>query len=338
MKTRFQVGPLSVGLALGALSTSCSDGGGGGDDGARDGDASLELFVESEDVITSGIEAGDGLENIRDGWSVHFDKYLVAIGHPELRLSTDAEVEVHSHEQFIVDLVQVPASGWPLWSFDGLTDGRWNLFYEVAPEGAERHESVMQEDFDTMVAGDASYLVVGHLHNDDGRSCPPASLADVPSGAESNGENAGGDLCYPAPEVQFTFAVEAEVVYGPCEIDGLPGVALTDGRTTSAALTIHGDHIFFNGFPEGSEGGVTRLAQWLADCDLDLDGTVTAAELMAITPGDLSELDDRYQLGGSPITPLDNMLTYVQAQLMTQGHFQGEGECALNGVEHEHDH
>lgn len=101
-------------------------------------------------------------------------------------------------------------------------------------------------------------------------------------------------------------------------------------------MTIHGDHLFFNGFPEGDEGGVMRLAQWLADCDLNLDGTVTQAELEAIDPAQLPELDDRYQLGGSPITPIDDMYVYVTAQLKTQGHFQGEGECPVDGLAHEH--
>ena len=48
--------------------------------------------------------------------------------------------------------------------------------------------------------------------------------------------------------------------------------------------------------------------------------------------------DDRYQLGGSPITPLNDMYDYLSAQLKTQGHFQGEGECPVDGVEHDHGH
>ena len=79
-----------------------------------------------------------------------------------------------------------------------------------------------------------------------------------------------------------------------------------------------------------------RLAQWLADCDLDLDGTVTQAELEAIPLSMLSEIDGRYQLGGPPIE-ITTTYDYLVAQLMTQGHFQGEGECPpLGGMPHEH--
>jgi hypothetical protein len=83
-------------------------------------------------------------------------------------------------------------------------------------------------------------------------------------------------------------------------------------------------------------GSDPRPAQWLADCDLNLDGTVTRAELEAIAPSDLGEIDSRYQLGGSPITPLDTMWDYVVAQLKTQGHMNGEGECPFDGKSHEH--
>ena len=54
---------------------------------------------------------------------------------------------------------------------------------------------------------------------------------------------------------------------------------------------------------------------------------MTASELEAIPVAAL--LGVEYTLGGSPIQPLEDMYTYVVAQLMTQGHYQGEGECLL---------
>jgi hypothetical protein len=131
--------------------------------------------------------------------------------------------------------------------------------------------------------------------------------------------------------------VPAETLFGPCQLDGVPGFAITSGETTTVAATLHGDHLFFNGFPTGDEGGIVRLAQWLADSDLDLDGEVTQVELEAIAPADLSELRD-YSFTGSPIDPLDTMWDYVIAQLKTQGHMNGEGECQVDGEEHDHGH
>jgi hypothetical protein len=152
----------------------------------------------------------------------------------------------------------------------------------------------------------------------------------------ASGENAGGDTCYANAEISFDFGVSAETHFGPCEIDGVPGVSIAAGSTQTVAATIHGDHLFFNGFPEGDEGGIVRLAQWLADSDLDLDGSVTREELESISPAELAELDPAlYDLGGSPISPVEDMWTYVRAQLKTQGHMDGEGECPVDGIAHE---
>jgi hypothetical protein len=315
-------------LLLGVALTGC-----GGDAGA----GSLTALLEAEDVIVDGIEAGEGAENIRDGWSVTFDRYIAVVGALDLHLSTNEDVDVEAPEVFAVDIVQVPAAGLGLWQLDGLSAGRLEFYYSTpgASDGALRHSSVSEADFAEMVANDWTYLIDGTLRSSTGQSCPPAALA-APGARVPNGNVSGVSPCYDAAAVRFVVGANAETFYGPCEVDDVPGVAVTANGSTTVAMTLHGDHIFFNGFPEGAEGGVTRLAQWLADCDLNLDGTVTEDELQAIAPAQLAELDDRFQLGGSPITPLDTMYTYFLAQLKTQGHFQGEGECPVDGAEHAH--
>ncbi len=301
------------------------------------GVGTLSVIVEAEDVITEGLTPGTGAENIRDGWTVDFSKYLVAIGDIEVELATDSKVHTHAEEVYVVDLKKVPASGLALWTLDMMQAGTWNFGFATpgAADGATKHESVTQADFDAMKAADATYLVAGTITKTDGRSCPPPSLA-MPGGKTAMGMNSAGHACYAATSVAFDFTVQAETTYGPCELDEKPGFTIAKGMTQTVAATLHGDHLFFNGFPESSEGGVTRLAQWLADCDLNLDGTVTRAELEAVTPTALAEIDTRYQLGGSPITPLDTMWKYVTAQLKTLGHMNGEGECGIDGMGHSH--
>lgn len=308
-------------------------------DGGSQGDATVRVLVEPEDVVTEGLQPGDGLDDVVDGWSVSFDKYIAGLGAPQLRLPSK-ELEQTKNQVVALDLVQVPSQGQRFWTFEQLVEGRWDFFYSALIHDAERDDTVSQADFEAMVEADWTYLIEGTLSKADGVSCPPESLADAPSDAVSAGENAAGDVCYENPEIQFSFGAEAETTFGPCEIEGVPGVSATSGSTSTVAITIHGDHLFFNGFPEGDEGGVIRLAQWWADVDLDVNGEVTQDELRAVSPSLLSEIDDRYQLGGSPISPLDDMYTYVRAQLMTQGHFQGEGECPINGeaaADHTHD-
>ena len=309
----------------------------GCDTGEEAGTGSLSVLVEAEDVIIEGLEPGSDTENIQDGWAVGFDKYLVAIGDIDVHFSTDDSIEAEAEDVFVVDLTEVPAAGLPLWTLEGLRAGSWEFNYGTpgAGDGSTRHESVEQTDYDEMVSNDWTYFIDGVLTKTDGQSCPPAALA-TPGTKTSNGNTSGSNDCYDAPSIRFTFGATAETSFGPCEIDHVPGFAVSEGATQTVAATVHGDHLFFNGFPEGDEGGVIRLAQWLADSDLNLDGTVTKDELEAIAPAQLPELDDRYQLGGSPITPLNDMYDYVISQLKTQGHYNGEGECPYDGIEHSH--
>ncbi len=293
------------------------------------GDGSLSVLLEREDLIVEGLSPGEGAEDVRDGWSVRFDKYLVAIGGVTVRGSRGEERRDDSVH--VVDLAALGGSGLALWRFDSLPAGLWDFWYETprAQAGAARHESTAASDFETMQQEGWTYWIEGMLENPNGQSCPPANLAEV-GGAVENGNTSGGNTCYAAGEVAFRFAVAAPARFGPCEIDGLPGAPVAEGGESLVAATIHGDHPFFSGFPAGDEGRIQRLAQWLADCDLDLDGSVGSSELDAIAPADLPEIDDRFPLGGSPLAPLSSMLRYVQAQLMTQGHFQGEGECPVS--------
>lgn len=313
--------------SLFVLSTGCGGNGVG----------SLGVFVEAEDTIQKGLEPGEGVENITDGWTVDFDKYIAVLGDIELRFATDQELTADAHEMVAIDLTRIPAQGIELWTIEALDEGRWEFGYTLGSgkHDAERHDSVSTDDFERVVDEDLSYLIAGTLTQPGAVSCPPPALADVGDAAVDSQSDAGVD-CYQNEAIAFEFAVSVETVMGPCEIDGKTGVAITTNKKETAALTIHGDHPFFNGFPEGEETSVTRRAQWLADCDLNVDGQVTREELEAIAPSDLAQMNG-VNLGGA-LLPLDSMWDYVAAQLKTQGHFNGEGECPVDGVEHDHAH
>jgi hypothetical protein len=312
-------------LALFGLAGCAGDGAGGGS-------GALTVILESEESITAGLDPGDEVENIQDGWRVRYDRFIAAVGDIEVQLATDESVRTSSEDVFVVDLKAVSESGLALWNLSDLRSGRWEFNYATpgTADGATRHESVTQADFDQMRTENLTYLIVGSLSKADGRSCPPPSLA-VPGTATPSGMNRAGHPCYANTDITFNFGANAETSFGPCEVDGISGFSIAGGSTQTVAATIHGDHVFFNGFPEGDEGGIVRLAQWLADCDLNLDGAVTQQELEAIAPSALGELDSRFQLGGSPITPLNTMWQYVIGQLKTQGHMNGEGECPFDG-------
>lgn len=309
--------------------TGCGDDSSPAGDVGPLGDAGgegLSVLLEAEDSITEGLVAGEGDEAVADGWAVRFDQYAIVVGDVELRSVTESSDVFGASGLVAYDLVVTPPSGALLWSVAGLSSGRWQFAYRQGDASeATRDESVSETDFERMVAAECTYLVEGAITREDGRTCPPNDAA-LPVGVVAD-----ADGCYANADVSFSFCVPARTGYGPCELDGAEGVAITSGAN-SASISIHGDHLFFNGFPEGAEGGVTRLAQWLADCDLNLDGEVTQAELEAIRIDDLAEIDSRFDLGGAPALPggesLTHVWSYVRAQLSTQGHFNGEGECA----------
>ena len=323
------------GLLLALVLSGCGD----------DEPGTLSVLVEAEDTIQEGIQPDDGSsedsEGIRDGWAAAFDKYILTLGDIDLEFSTDEAVTAEAGAVFAVDLTAIPAAGLPLWELKELDAGRWQVHYSFsgAADGATRHESVSEADFDEMVMeeNDWTYLIDGAITKSDGRSCPPSSFASPPSDAMMAGTNAAGDACYENTNVAFRFGVTAETLLGPCEIDGVSGVSVPSGATQTMAITIHGDHLFFNGFPTGDEGGTLRLAQWLADCDLNIDGEVTREELEQLRLSDVPEMAE-FQLGGSPIDSLEtqDLWVYVTAQLKTQGHLQGEGECEIDGEAHVH--
>ncbi len=305
---------------------ACGDDSGGG---------TLTVAIEAEDSITSGLDPGAEVENIQDGWQVRFESYIAVLGDIHLNFATDATTEAHAEQLYAVDLTSVPQNGLALWTVPALKAGDWNFSYALGDGSlAEPHASVSEEAFAQISEQDLTYMITGTLSKTDGESCPPNSLAE-PGSATPVGTNAGGDHCYTNAAVKFSISLNAETHYTFCGLDDAKSFNMPTAGTQHVAITIHGDHMFFNGFPEGDEGGTLRLAQWLADCDLNLDGQVDMDELAQIAPADLSELDDRYQLGGSSIE-LDTMQDYVKAQLKTQGHIQGEGECAIDGQSHHH--
>ncbi len=303
--------------------------------GSDDKGGSLSVALDPEETILDGLAAGDGAEDIEDGWSVRFARYIAVVG--PIEVSRGEDEAVVADDVYAVDLTQLPEAGLPLWQFEDLQEGRWDFSFTTPVASSEviAHSSVSAEDLQQMVDNGWTYIIEGTLSKATGESCPPAELADV-EGATPNGSSEKEEPCYDAAEVAFSFGVPAEMNYTLCQIDGIPGVAISSGQTQTVSASLHGDHIFFRGFPDGDEGGVTRLAQWLADSDLNLDGSVTNEELRAIAPSQLAEIDDTYALPAND--SIQTMYDYVSAQLQTQGHFQGEGECGFDGVFQEHHH
>lgn len=267
----------------------------------------LVVSLQAEDTIAEGLAAGMGDEEITDGWAISYTKFIVALGHVHVQQAGGASNEVVM--DVLADLRTVSSAGRPIQTLMGLPTGRYTFEYDTPIAAADftRDASVSAADQARMVAEGCTYLIQGTATRD-------------------------------ARSIAFDFCLAAETVLECSAMEGAEGIVINSG-SNSAAMTLHGDHLWFNGFPDGAEGVVMRRAGWLALVDdrTGTDGMLTNADLMA-TP--VTVLDPTlYSLTGAPSVdgmPIVNLLQYARAQVTTQGHLNGEGECLANGMGHDH--
>jgi len=113
--------------------------------------------------------------------------------------------------------------------------------------------------------------------------------------------------------IDFMWGFGRATRYAPCETG-----ARVDGGTASSQITIHADHLFYDSLV--SESPDVRF-QLVADADGNADGAVTLEELAAV---DITALSN-YQVGNQ--TQVTNLRAFIEAQIGTLGHVDGEGHC-----------
>lgn len=276
---------------LGALALSAC----GGDD-----QGNLSVLLEAEESIVEGLEAGDGDENIVDGFNVTFSRYVVAIGYVAMSQVDDANPQSSP----VVAIADFKSLGTlpELTSFNGIPTGQYTNFgFETPVPSADvvNFNDVDEGDIEAMIENEWSYIIEGTIEQvSDGETKDFLIQANVPS------------------------------VYSDCAVeDRARGVNVQSD--SSVDITLHGDHIFFNGFPD-DEDEVQRRAKWMWDVrNIDSDPVLTRADFEAET--NIGKLfpqppDGDYQLGGGPLE-ITNAWDFIRAQLGTQGHIFGEGEC-----------
>lgn len=259
---------------------------------------SVQLVIEAEDTIPLGLDPGAAEENIIDGWQVRYTKYLQTLGAFKASTSNGSGAPLEHAGSVLLDVKALPTGGKVLETFDDVEAVRYDVVEYTSPavsDAVERDANVAQSDFDMMKAANANLLVTG-----------TATMG--------------------ATSLQFTFLIAGASHFTNCGPEaGDKGFAVVEGGTAQATLTYHGDHFWFNAFPTGAETTIQRRAEWLHRADADASGTVTQAELDAGTAAVLFPSPD-FNLGGSPV-PVTNGTTFLRAQVVTIGHFQGEGEC-----------
>lgn len=264
------------------------------------GTGSVQIFVVPEDTIVNGLQPGSDLENVQDGWTIAYQRYLVSIGNFRATRS-DTGDHVADPRRWILDLKHAPTSGYIASGFDDLDAVTWDRFgYDIpnATPGALPIAPTADADADFMIQNHYSVYY------------------------EGTGVN--GDVT-----ITFKWGFSAGTSYDDCEtLGGVPGFAVPASGTVQLKPTLHGDHQFFDNLTEGVEI-TTRLAQWLETCDLDGNRDVTLDELkscdvitaMPQPPYDLTGARDVD--GNGKLSVYD----VVFGEMQTFGHFQGDGDC-----------
>ncbi|MBK8171221.1 MAG: hypothetical protein IPK60_12865 [Sandaracinaceae bacterium] len=275
------------------------------------GTGSLDVFVMPEAAIIDGLTPGTDEENISDGWTVTYTRFLATVGNFRASVSISPSDAVSEPTVYLLNLQNVPASGFALAHFDEMAATRWDRVGFDMPMATGTNmcaPGIDAGDCATMKNEELSVWVTGSIARDG------------------------------SPTVSFNWKIPAGAAFADCHnSDGLSGIAITSGATQQAELTIHGDHWFFTRYPTGDESmsPVSRCASWIAAAD-GADGTtpdqnVTNGELEAFDAVDAfstsaSAGDCRYELSSFP-HPVNNAYDYVLQMARSLGHFQGEGDC-----------
>jgi hypothetical protein len=208
----------------------------------------VQVFVEAEDSIPDGLQPGTGGENIQDGWTVTYQKFLVPVGNFRASRSGGsdrlAESKVH-----VVDMLNVPAGGLVIATFEGAAAVRFDkVGFDLpnASSSAVRPEGTSQADYDFMVSNRYSLYIEATMTKPDGQSCLPTNPTD----------------CVPRTSLTFKWGLRAGTSFDDCApVGGAAGFAVPSGGTVQVKPTIHGDHWFFTNITQGAE--ITeRRAQW----------------------------------------------------------------------------
>lgn len=233
------------------------------------------------------IEEGIPADVFADGWAVAFDTFLVSIGNVAGKAGEGA-AEVGDPAFRIVDLAQ--SSG----------GGGFELASFTAPGGHYDH-------YGYQVRSEANAASV---------NADPADVTMMKSSGYSVWVK--GTATKGAASKSFDWGFTLKLTYAHCDL-----MASIDGNDLRAEATIHADHMFYDDAVSDEPNVAFQL---MADADTDADNIVTLDELAAV---DIRS-QTRYQVG-SLVDPAGNTITnlrqYLEHQIVTLGHINGEGHC-----------
>ena len=200
--------------------------------------SSLVVSVYGEEYIEQQIPA----EDVIDGWTITFDRFLISVG------SVLVEEVGDSQTWLVFDLAKNSAGeGHRAFGFEQVPVGRYDVVhYRVAPPSAEAVQSGNATAADTarMVAERASVIAEGKATRD-------------------------------GVEKSFSWIFDTDTRYEDCASTA----EVTEESPGRVELTIHADHLFYDDLVSEEPNVAFDL---IAQSDADDDGVITEAELRAV--------------------------------------------------------
>jgi hypothetical protein len=259
-----------------------------------------EEYIEME--IPPDPEGEDGFV---DGWTLHFDKFLIAI-HGITVASSNGEVAAAMGGSRLVDNARPGKK--ELVSFADVPAKAWDAVgYQVKPALADSILVGATEADRAMMVGKGHSLYV------EGFATRPGAAA--------------GQVV----KKTFHWGFSTATQYSHCQQaeeggHAVKGIVVTSGGIDTSELTTHGDHFFYDRLQASDDQAKkTRLRfDALAAADTNGDGEITLEELHA-APIDVTTYDP---------TPFEapNLGAFMTALTRTVGHFRGEGECSASVI------
>lgn len=284
-----------------ALISACANA-----DPTNAGRGNEQFTTWGEAFIEIGIPANpDGQDGFIDGWSLHYDKFLVNF-HEIVVADSAGNVAAKLDKPKFVDNTKTGRK--TLTEFDGLEAKNWDkVSYQIKP-------AVQGED---IVAGD------------------PADLAKMVQngwsiyveGSASKTDTHGLNI---KKTLHWGFKVATQFSDCHHEQDGKDtlGVVVTTGSTDVSELTTHGDHLFYDRLQASPDPAIQTALRFDQKAAADEapygngDGEITLEELCT-EPIDVFTYDPS---GLNAPTVGD----FVIALSRTIGHYRGEGECTIS--------
>jgi hypothetical protein len=265
-----------------------------------DGKGTAKFTTWGEAFIEEGIPADPEEGGFSDGWTLQYDKFLVAF-HELTVGDTTGEPVARMTGSKLVD--NVKAGRKDLISFPDLPARAYRqVGYQIKPALADSElvAGAAEADRTMMVAGGFSIYV---------------------SGTATKGE----------VTKTFRWGFKTATQYRSClqpEEGGqtIEGIVVTNGGEDTSELTTHGDHFFYDRLKASEDPAIVTSLRFdeKAAADGNNDGEITLEELNA-TPLDIT----KYDPSGFEAPTLG---AFMGNLARTVGHFRGEGECNVSAV------